>query len=315
MQRIMDRLWPVIGLAAVAFTGWLLFKELRGHSAGEFLAGLRAISPLRWLLALLSTGLAYTALACYDQIALAHLGRPLNWRFVSLVSFTTYALAHNVGATVFSGAVVRYRAYSTKGLSATEVGLIVAFTSLTFALGCLTTGGVTLLIDPDTLHHWVAWPHRAAHVIAAALLVGPWLYMLGALFHFPPAKIGGFSLIYPRPPIAAMQMLIGPIELMGAAGIVYFALPPAVNPGFLPVLGVFIASFSVSLISHAPGGLGVLEFTFLKAMPDVPATDLIAALLAFRLLYLILPLLASLVIVAIYEKRRANELAQAPGRA
>jgi glycosyltransferase 2 family protein len=311
MKRIMDYVWPVIGLGAVAFSFWLLFRELRGISLADVEAGVGAITPLHWVFAIMATLVAYAALAWYDRIALIHLGRRLSWGFISLTSFTTYALGHNIGASVFSGAVVRYRAYSTKGLSATEVGLIVAFTSLTFALGCLTTGGVTLLIDPDTLHHWVAWPHRAAHIIAATLLVGPWLYVLGALFNFPPVKIGGFSLVYPRPPIAAMQMLIGPIELMGAAGIVYFALPPAVNPGFLPVLGVFVASFTLSLISHAPGGLGVLEFTFLKAMPEVPTTDLIAALLAFRLLYLILPLLVSLVIVAMYERGRARENAQA----
>jgi len=311
MQRIMDRLWLVIGLAAVVFSGWLLYRELRGHTAGEFLAAIRAISPSRWLLALASTALAYSALACYDQLALTHLRRRLDWRFVGLTSFTAYALAHNIGATVVSGALIRYRAYSAKGLSAADVGLLVAFTSSTFALGSLLVAGVTLLIDPDILHRWVNWPRHAAHVIAAALLFWPWLYVLGALFHFRPLKIGGFSLVYPRPPIAGLQMLLGPIELIGAAGIIYFALRPDTNPGFLPVLGVFVASFALSLISHAPGGLGVLEFSFLKAAPDVPAANLVAALLAFRLLYLILPLLASLVIVGVYEKQRARGVLEA----
>jgi glycosyltransferase 2 family protein len=306
MQRIMDRLWPVIGLAAVVFTGWLLYEELRGHSLAEFMAAFRAISPLRWLLAFLSSALAYVALACYDQLALAHLGRRLDWRFVGLTSFTAYALGHNIGATVVSGGLVRYRAYSTKGLSPAEVGLLVAFTSLTFALGSLLLGGLTLLLDPGLLHRWVDWPRPAAIGIAGALLVWPWLYVLGALFHFPPLKIGGFPLVYPRPPIAGLQMVIAPVELIGAAGIIYFALPPETNPGFLAVLGVFVASFALSLISHAPGGLGVLEFAFLKAAPDVPAAELVAALLSFRLLYLILPLLASLVIAAIFEKRRSR---------
>jgi uncharacterized membrane protein YbhN (UPF0104 family) len=236
------------------------------------------------------------------------LGRRLSWRFVALVSFTTYALAHNIGATVVSGAVVRYRAYSTQGLSAAEVGVIVAFTAITFTLGNLLTGGVTLLIDPELLRRWVNWPHWAAHLIVIALLLGPWLYALGALLHFRPGTIAGFSIVYPRPPIAARQLLVAPIELIGAAGIIYFALPPATNPGFLAVLGVFCASFTVSLISHAPGGLGVLELTFIKAMPDVPPTDALAALLTFRLLYLIVPLLVSLVVVAVYEKRQAEGL-------
>ena len=103
-------------------------------------------------------------------------------------------------------------------------------------------------------------------------------------------------------------MLAGPLELIGAAGIIYFALPQAGNPGFLVVLGVFLASFSLALISHAPGGLGVLEYAFLNAMPDAPAASVLAALLVFRLLYLILPLLFSLFVVVAFERGRIGEL-------
>ena len=79
--------------------------------------------------------LAYAALAWYDRIALAHLGFRLPWTFISAVSFTTYALSHNVGMSMFSGAMVRYRAYSTKGLTLADIGVLVAFCSFTFALG------------------------------------------------------------------------------------------------------------------------------------------------------------------------------------
>jgi len=304
MNRWKEAIWPVLGGAAVAVSGLLLYRELRGHSVDEIVAAVRAISAGRWALAILSTGLAYFALAWYDQIALAHLGRRLSWRFVGVVSFVTYALAHNIGATVVSGAVVRYRAYSLKGLSAAEVGGVVAFTSATYVLGALLTGGVTLLLDPGLVNRWAGGPPWLRHVLAAALLIGPWLYLVGSLLHFRPVTLAGYKLVYPRPPIAARQMLVAPIELIGAAGIIYFALPPEVNPGLLAVLGVFLASFSAALISHAPGGLGVLEFTFLKGMPDAPPTNVIAALLVFRLLYLIVPLALSLVVVLIFENRR-----------
>ena len=95
-----------------------------------------------------------------------------------------------------------------------------------------------------------------------------------------------------------------PLELIGASGIIYFALPVAVNPGFPVVLGVFVASFSIALVSHAPGGLGVLELTFVEAMPDAPQANVVAALLVFRLLYLILPLMFALVVVLNYERSR-----------
>ena len=73
-----------------------------------------------------------------------------SWRFVGLASFTTYAIAHNIGASVLSGAVIRYRAYSTKGLSVGEIGVLVAFCSFTFALGVATLGGLLLLVPSRT---------------------------------------------------------------------------------------------------------------------------------------------------------------------
>ena len=301
----------MIGLGAVAFTFWLLFRELSDLSLADVVAAVRAISLFHWLFAIASTAMAYAALAWYDQIALDHLGRRLRWLFVGLTSFTTYALAHNIGATVFSGALIRYRAYSTKGLSTAEVGVLVAFCSLTFTLGNLLLGGVTLFVDPDLLRRYLAWPHWAARALAVALLAVPWFYALGSLLHFRPLRIRGFELVYPRPPIAVRQLLAAPMELIGAAGIIYFALPAVAHPGFLPVLGVFLVSFSLALISHAPGGLGVLEFSFLSAMPDAPRAGMIAALLVFRLLYLIVPLMFSLVVVVVFERERIGELARA----
>ena len=168
MKRVMDVLWPVVGLGAVAFSAWLLFRELKGLSLADVEAGLLAISLAHWVLAVAATALAYFALAWYDQIALLHLGRRLSWRFVGLVSFTTYAIAHNIGATMLSGALVRYRAYSTKGLTAAEVGVLVAFCSFTFTLGNLLLGGLVLLIDPDLLRRYVDLPHWGGRAVGGA---------------------------------------------------------------------------------------------------------------------------------------------------
>ena len=132
--------------------------------------------------------------------------------------------------------------------------------------------------------------------------------MVGSLLHFRPFRLGGFELVYPRPPVAARQLLAGPLELVGAAGIIFFALPAAANPGFLVVLGVFVASFSLALVSHAPGGLGVLEIAFLEGMPDAPQANVVAALLVFRLLYLIVPFVFALGVVLVFERHRWRSL-------
>lgn len=64
---------------------------------------------------------------------------------------------------------------------------------------------------------------------------------------------------------------------------------------------MFLASFSLALLSHAPGGLGVLEVTFLAALPEIPAADVLAALIVFRMFYLLLPFALSLLVVLGFE--------------
>ena len=312
-KRVQDVAWPIIGLGAVAVSSWFLFKELHGLSFASLRNAIASIAPGRWLAALASTTLAYAALAWYDQIALKHLGRRLSWRFVGLASFTAYAIAHNIGASVLSGAVIRYRAYSTKGVSAGEIGILVAFCSFTFALGVATLGGLLLLVRPDLVERIPGAPLWLGEAAGLVLIAAPCLYVIGALLHFHPLKLGGFELVYPRPPVAARQLLAGPLELIGAAGIIFFALPAAANPGFLAVLGVFLASFSLALVSHAPGGLGVLEIAFLEGMPDAPQANVVAALLVFRLLYLVLPFIFALGVVLAFEQERWRALIRFKG--
>lgn len=311
MKSAREFVWPMIGLAAVVVSGWLLYRELRNVSLTEVWASLTAIPPHRFMLAALSTLAAYAALAWYDRIALLHLGvRHITWVFVSITSFTTYALSHNIGASVFSGALVRYRAYTSKGLSATQVAVLVALCSFTFGLGTILLGGVSLALDPELLARLEGVLPAAlttpttARVIGFILLGFVALYVVGSVLHLRPITIRRFKLQYPRPAVMARQLLAAPLELLGAAGIIYFALPEQGNPGFAAVLGVFLASFSAALASHAPGGLGVFELVFLKAMPDIPQAQVLAALLIFRLFYLMIPFALAIVVVLLYERSR-----------
>jgi hypothetical protein len=315
MRNVREFVWPVIGLAAVIISGWLLYRELRGLSLSDLEASLYDIPARRYLLAGLSTLVAYAALAWYDRIALLHLGvRHISWFFVSITSFTTYALSHNIGASVFSGALVRYRAYSSKGVSAPQIAVLVALCSFTFALGTVLLSGLTLTLDPTLLGRLEGLLPTAltnattARVIGLIMLGFVALYVFGSLLHMRPLTIRKFTLQYPRPDVMIRQLIAAPLELLGAAGIIYFALPAAVEPSFIVVLAVFLASFSAALVSHAPGGLGVFELVFITAMPDIPKVDVLAALIIFRLFYLLIPFAISIFVVLMFERAR---LAQA----
>ncbi|MFF8800853.1 MULTISPECIES: lysylphosphatidylglycerol synthase domain-containing protein [unclassified Methylobacterium] len=317
MKKISEIVWGLIGLAAVAVSCYLLWGELKTLSWASIEAAFAAIPLHHFLFAALSTLVAYAALAWYDRIALLHLGvRHISWMFVSLCSFTTYALSHNIGASVFSGALVRYRAYTSKGLSAAQVAVLVALCSFTFGLGTILLGGFVLVYDPNLLARLDNLLPAALTNPATSRLVGfgllgfAALYVIGSVLRFRPLTIRNFKVEYPRPGIMARQLIAAPLELLGAAGIIYFALPDSLNPGFIPVLGIFLASFSVALASHAPGGLGVFELVFFTAMQlqtDAEKAPVLAAVLIFRLFYLLIPFAVAIVVVLLFERSRLSQ--------
>jgi len=69
-------------------------------------------------------------------------------------------------------------------------------------------------------------------------------------------------------------------------------------------------SFSAGLLSQVPGGVGVMEAVFLAIMPGMPAPAVFAALLVWRLFYLIIPLVISLPVVLLFERWRLSETAR-----
>ena len=314
MKRFLDFLWPAIGLVAVVVSIWLLSRDFRGEAvAREVWQALWAISGWSYVACILAALLAYMALAFYDRIALLHLGiDDIPFSFVALCSFTTYALSHTIGFSVLSGAMVRYRAYSSRGMSAAQVAVLVAITSITFGLGVLLVGGLVLVLEPQELRRIagmlpdVLTNETSAHLIGIGCLALVVAYASASVLRLRPLAFRGFRVEYPRPEVAAAQFVVAPLELIGAAGIIYFALPAAGNPGFFVVIAVFVGAFAAALASNAPGGLGVFELLFINALqsPDLPRTKVLAAVLMFRLFYLLLPLAFAIVVVVLFERSR-----------
>ena len=322
MKRTLDLLWPAVGLVAVVVSVWLLSRDFRGEAvAKEVWQALWAISGFDYCLCILSALLAYLALAFYDRIALWHLGiDDIPFAFVALCSFTTYALSHTIGFSVLSGAMVRYRAYSSRGMSAAQVAVLVALCSITFALGVMLIGGLVLAFEPQELRRIAGMlpdfltNETIAHLIGVASLALVVAYGTGSVLRLKPLTFRNFRIDYPRPEVAVAQFVIAPLELVGAAGIIYFALPAAGNPGFPVVMAIFVGAFAAALASNAPGGLGVFELLFINALQSdaLPRTKVLAAVLMFRLFYLLIPLAFAILVVVLFERRKLGDVLHKP---
>ena len=323
--------WPILSLLSVACSLWLLQIKLEAEVStdpvvkamlddGAFANDMIVISnaiverlaqiPVEgYLLAGLATLVAYAALAWYDRIALIHIGRVagISWCYVAASSFVAYALGHNVGASVVSSGMVRLRAYTAKGLTKSEVAALIAMCSFTFAYGTVLMLGLVFLVEPEVVSPLgdivpsLAMPDFVVRLLGAGMVALCLLYVFGSLMRLRPLQIGRLRLEYPSFRVVGRQSMAAPLELIAASAIIYFALPQSGNPGYLIVLGAFLIAFSAGLISQVPGGIGVMEAVFLAVMPQMPSTAVVAALLVWRLLYLLVPLALSGPIILAFE--------------
>ena len=244
----------------------------------------------------------YMTLTFYDLFALRTIGRSdVPYRIAALAGFTSYAVGHNVGASVFSGGAVRYRIYSAWGLGVIEVTKICFIAGLTFWLGNATLLGIGVLEAPQAARAVDQLPIWLNRLIALVILVVLSAYV--AWVWVKPRVIGreGWQVTLPGGPLTLLQIGIGILDLFCCALAMYMLVPDEPNLGFITVAVIFVAATLLGFASHAPGGLGVFDAAMMVALWQFDKEDLLAGLLLFRLLYYIVPFTLSLLILGTRE--------------
>jgi uncharacterized membrane protein YbhN (UPF0104 family) len=99
---------------------WVLRKEIRASHYDDVVHYLRQMPAEQFLLAFLVTFGSYFALTFYDVLGFRHIKKSLAYPKIAITSFTSYAFSHNIGAALITGGGIRYRFYSTWGLTAVE---------------------------------------------------------------------------------------------------------------------------------------------------------------------------------------------------
>ena len=306
-ERLLRALPALAGLVLFVVALEVLRRELHAVSWRALSAAISG-TPLHLLLAAAGlTAINYAALTVYDFIALRSIGRRLpSWR-VGGASFLAYAIANNVGFAMLSGASVRYRFYTRWGLTAAELSRVVISYSVTFWLGLMTLGGLTLVSSP--LPDALGLPAPGTAVILGLLLLGASsAYLVAAWRHRAPLHVSGFELRFPSVRLAVLQVVTSSVEWALAASVVYVLLPP--NPAsFVDVLGAFLLAQVLGLAAHVPGGVGVFEgLMVLLLKPFLPSAQLVPVLIVYRVIYYAMPLAIAVVALLVDEAwlRRAH---------
>jgi phosphatidylglycerol lysyltransferase len=270
----------------------------------DILAEFAAIAHWRILLAIALTAGSYLVLTAYERLALEYVGRSLPWAKSALASFVAYAVGHNVGVAALSGGAVRYRIYARQGLGAVEIARIVAFCTLTFALGAGTLAGVSLIANAGeaaSLLHSTRQLSAGLGVLALAAVAG---YLFACTFRRTPFEWRGVGVQLPTLGTALRQIALAGADLALASAALFMLLPASSNISYLAFVGLYMVALAASLLSLVPGGLGVFESIMVLLLPGVPAPQILGALLAYRLIYYALPFGVAVLMLSAHEIRR-----------
>src|SRR5665647_540166 len=146
-----SRLMSLFALAVFGGALWILHQTLQDFHYHSVLHQLHSLTVLQLTSAVLLTALSYLIMTGYDRLAILYIKHPLEGGKVSLTSFISYAFSNNVGFSLLTAGSIRYRLYSTWGLSTEEIARVLSFTVVTFWLGVCTAGGLVFLIEPVTV--------------------------------------------------------------------------------------------------------------------------------------------------------------------
>jgi glycosyltransferase 2 family protein len=297
-----SRIGFAVSLTIIIVAAVVLYRILREIDPAQLLNAVEATDWRTLVIVGCFVTAGYLTLTFYDLFALRTIGRAdVPYRAAALGSFTSYAVGHNVGASVFSGGAVRYHIYSGWGLSVIDVTKICFVAGLTFWLGNATVLGLGVLYAPQAAHaidQLPLWLNRTFALVLLAMLAA-YVWWVWA----KPRVIGreGWQLKLPGGALTLLQIAIGILDLGCCATAMYMLVPDEPNLGFVTVAVIFVAATLLGFASHAPGGLGVFDATMMVALWQFDKEDLLAGLLLFRLLYYVIPFALSLVVLGIRE--------------
>jgi phosphatidylglycerol lysyltransferase len=296
----------LIALTSVAILAlvWTALSKLAGEVTYDDVVRELAATPWSAIAAaMLFTALSFAATSFYDLTALAYIGKSRPWPQVALTSFFAFAVGNIAGFGPLTGGAIRYRFYSALGLDAADVGKVVAFVAFTFGIGVAAVTSAGLIAVADVAAAPLGLPPWLLREVGIAGLAG--IAILGlASARGTGIRIGRFTLVVPPLRIFAIQLAAAGADIFCAATALWFLLPDIAMslPGFVAVYAVAVG---LGLLSHVPGGIGVFEAVIVGiAGQSAPVDQVLGALILFRAVYYVLPLIIAALTASVLEARK-----------
>jgi uncharacterized membrane protein YbhN (UPF0104 family) len=293
-----------ISLSFLAAAAFVLHRLLHDIDIGKVVAALDAQSIKRIAIAGAFVVAGYVTLTFYDLFALRTIGHhQVPYSVAALASFTSSTIGHSLGAAVLTGGLVRLRVYAPWGLLIADIAKIALLTGMTFWLGNIVLLGGAITYAPGAagaIDHLPDWGNRTLGVAGLCAIAGYLAWLAPR-----PRVLGwsGWRLVLQSQRLTLVQIGIGAVDLSLVTLAMYVLLPATPAVGLATVLVTVLIATLLGTVSHAPGGLGVIEATMLIGLAQFQREELLAALITFRALYFVLPLFFATLSLGLRELR------------
>ncbi len=298
----------LIALFALALCGilfWGFKKETAQIDFHLLVSALQATPIASLAAALAATALSYLALVGYDVSGLHYARAHVPLKTILLASFCGFSIGNSVGLGAFSGGAVRYRLYTAAGLSPGQIARVILFVSVAFGVGLGAIAALGLILHAREVGGLLGASPEPLRTGAAAVLALAVGFMIFCALRRTPWRRGPIDIDAPDTALVLMQFLFTAVDVLAAAATLWVLLP-SVGISFFSFAAIYAAALALGVLSHVPGGLGVFELAILYAVGrDAPVNAVAAALVTYRGIYFLLPLMLSTVLLANFELQRS----------
>lgn len=280
----------------------LLFMLIKNIEWAEVEQALRDFSAQSLLIGAAIALTSYLVFASYDLVGRHYTGHSLPVRQVLPLAFVCYAFTLNLTAWV-GGIALRFRLYSRLGLDAETITKILSMSLITNWLGYIILTGILFSF------RLVELPEQAKIGVTALQLIG-FILLAVAAFYFWACRFSKrrtfqfrkHEITLPGVRLALVQAALAMTNWMLMGLLIYTFMPDKIT--YETVLGILLISSIAGVVTHIPAGLGVLETIFITMLHSQAAKgSILAALIGYRLIYFLLPLLIACIIYLVLESR------------
>lgn len=303
-----NKLVSWLGLFFFVLAAYMIYRQLSKYSLQGLKDALFSIPHINLFYATAASFIGYIALSTYDYLALKYIKKKLAaWKWI-LTGFVGFSVSNNAGHAIVSGGAVRYRFYSRWGVSPADIVKMVTFSGFTYLVACFFLIIVGYVLTPEHAFGSNDSTKMSTFITMVLSVIGILIYLWASFYYKKDFVIKGVNFAMPNFKLALEQIFIGSIDIVMASLVLYSVLICFVEIDFVTFMGAFIIAQVLGVYSQVPGGLGVFELVFSNILPGQDnQAILFGALIAYRIIYYLLPLVLSGIVLAVYEYYRSKK--------